>query len=128
MFFCADPNRLEQFLSVLETDVLPLTLRTRGDIINFHYFSDDDRIRTYVSGFPEHRHSIVGRFHQPAHHRLRNFRRNINLSSFVEFYIVMPNVPDLHHFLVSYWVANPITYDLKQVVSYGLVISIGDIQ
>ena len=35
----------------------------------------------------------------------------------------MPNVPDLHRFLVSYWVANPITYDLKQVSSYGLVIS-----
>ena len=35
----------------------------------------------------------------------------------------MPNVPDLHRFLVSYWVANPTTYDLKQDVLFGLVIS-----
>ena len=28
--YFAGPNRLEQFLSVLETDVLPLTLRTHG--------------------------------------------------------------------------------------------------
>ena len=41
----------------------------------------------------------------------------------MEFYIAMPNVPDLHRFLVSYWVANPIIYDLKQDVLFGLVIS-----
>ena len=52
-----------------------------------------------------------------------SLQEDINLSSFVEFYIAMPNVPDLHRFLVNYWVANPITYDLKQDVPFGLVIS-----
>ena len=52
-----------------------------------------------------------------------SLQEDINLRTFVEFYIAMPNVPDLHRFLVSYWVANPITYGLKQVSSYGLVIS-----
>ena len=31
--------------------------------------------------------------------------------------------PTFRDFLVSYWVANPITYDLKQDVLLGLVIS-----
>ena len=57
-----------------------------------------------------------------------SLQEDINLGSFVKFDIALPNVPDTHRFLVSYWVANPITYDLKQVISYGLVISIGDIQ
>ena len=52
-----------------------------------------------------------------------SLQEDINLRTFVEIYIAMPNVPDLHRFLVSYWVANPITYGLKQVSSYGLVIS-----
>ena len=31
-----------------------------------------------------------------------SLQEDINLSSFVGFYIAMPNVPDLHRFLASY--------------------------
>lgn len=88
------------------------------DIINFHNINIPDRTRTYTPRL------LVESSPNWALPSLHHFRRNINLSSFVEFYIAMPNVPDLHRFLVSYWVADPITYDLKQVISDGLVNSL----
>ena len=53
-----------------------------------------------------------------------SLQEDINLKTFREFYIAHPNVSDPQRFLVSYWVANPITYDLKQVISDGLVNSL----